>query len=482
MANMTSLKSDDLLTLEPDLGLFNSIRDVGYDVEHAIADLLDNSLAAKANIILIDIVFKGQDSYIRIEDNGEGMSRNELNFALTFGHKPTSLRDPEDLGRFGMGLKSASLSQGRRLTVATRQNGNSEYGVWDTDTVNEKGWVIKISPFDSTLRLIEPLIDSSTGTIVIIEILDKLLNECDHEKQMFYRKLERINDHLGLIFHRFISGIEGSSPKQIFYQGNQVLPIDPFSISKITINSEMKLYDDLVTVKSFILPHETKLSKTDLEKASLRDGLTQNQGFFIYRVNRLIVCGGWLNMLEFKMIEPTKLCRVMIEIPNNLDEQWGIDIKKSRAIIPNQVYTEIKNLVKNAVDNSLERYKHRSSTLKKGKTLKRTWIWSKTISSKGNQYKLNREHPLVIEILKENRDPKTIEALIKSLLDLIEINLPVSEIIADGTMHQADISDLREANKKKLESIKKELTVAYRKQGLSDVTIEKILNETDLEI
>ena len=472
----------DFIPLPPDLGMFESIRDVGYNVEHAIADLIDNSLAAEATKIIVNIVFEGKDSYIRIEDNGRGMLRSELNFAMTFGRKPGDIRNPQDLGRFGMGLKAASLSQGKRVTVLSQQNGNVEYGVWDTDTVNEKGWVIKITPFDSTLGLIEPLIDSSTGTIVIIEILDKLLNECDHEKQMFYRKLERISDHLGLIFHRFISGLEGRSPVQIIYQGNQVLPIDPFSISKITINSEMKLYADLVTVKSFILPHETKLSKRDLEKASLRDGLTQNQGFFIYRVNRLIVCGGWLNMLEFKMIEPTKLCRVMIEIPNNLDEQWGIDIKKSRAIIPNQVYTEIKNLVKNAIDNSLDRYRHRSSIVKKGIALKRTWIWSKINSSKGNQYKLNRDHPLVIEILKENRDPNMIETLMKSLLDLIEINLPVSEIIADGTMQQADITDQRESNKKKLESIKKELTVAYRKQGLSDVTIEKLLNETDLEL
>jgi hypothetical protein len=476
------MSENDFLALPPDLGMFESIRDVGYNVEHAIADLIDNSLAAEATIIIVDIVFDGKNSYIRIEDNGKGMSRSELNFALTFGRKPLDIRHPEDLGRFGMGLKAASLSQGKRVTVVSRQGANSEYGVWDTETVNKKGWVIKMSPFDSTLRLIEPQIDSSSGTILIIEILDKLLNECDHEKLMFYRKLEGINDHLGLIFHRFISGLEGKSSVQIIYQNFPVLSIDPFSISKITINSQMKLYDDLVNVKSFILPHETKLSKGELLKASLRDGLTQNQGFFIYRVNRLIVCGGWLNMQEFKMIEPTKLCRIMIEIPNNLDDQWGIDIKKSRAIIPNQVYTEIKNLVKNTVDNSLDRYRHRSSIVKKGKALKRTWIWSKTNSSKGILYKLNREHPLVNEILKEKRDSKTIDTLIRSLLDLIEINLPVSEIIADGTMHQADISDLREANKNKLESIKKELTLAYRKQGLSDVTIEKILNETDLEL
>lgn len=476
------MSENDFLALPPDLGMFESIRDVGYNVEHAIADLIDNSLAAEATKIIVDIVFEGKDSYIRIEDNGKGMTRTELNFALTFGRKPEDIRHPEDLGRFGMGLKAASLSQGKRVTVASRQGANSEYGVWDTETVNQKGWVIKMSPFDSTIRLIEPQIVTTSGTIIIIEILDKLLNECDHEKLMFYRKLERINDHLGLIFHRFISGLEGKRSVQIIYQNYPVLPIDPFCISKITINSQMQLYDDLVKVKSFILPHETKLSKGELLKASLRDGLTQNQGFFIYRVNRLIVCGGWLNMHEFKMIEPTKLCRIMIEIPNNLDDQWGIDIKKSRAMIPNQVYTEIKNLVKNTVDNSLDRYKHRSSIVKKEKALKRTWIWSKTNGSKGIQYKLNRDHPLVIEILKENIDPKTIETLMKSLMDLIEINLPVSEIIADGTMHQADISDLREANKKKLETIKKELTVAYRKQGLSDVTIEKILNETDLEL
>jgi hypothetical protein len=471
---------EDFVELPPDLGLFDSIRDVGYGVEHAIADLIDNSLAAEASEVLVNIVFDGKDSFIRLEDNGKGMSRAQLNYALTFGRKPSELRSSEDLGRFGMGLKAASLSQGRRVTVASRQSGMTEFGVWDTDSVNERGWVIKISPFDSTIGLTEPQLNSTSGSIVIVEILDKLLNECDNESDMFYSKLERVYDHLGLIFHRFITGLKGRPPVQIIYQGKTVSPVDPFSISKISINGEMKLYDDQVLVKTFILPHETKLSKSDLNKASLSDGLTQNQGFFIYRVNRLIVCGGWLNMREFKMIEPTKLCRVMIEIPNNLDEQWGIDIKKSRAIIPNQVYSEIRNLVKNANENSLDRYRHRSTSVKVKKAKDVKWIWVKIHGDNGIRYKLNRKHPLIDEILKEDRDSESVEALMKSLLDLIEINLPVSEIIADGTMHQADITDLRDSNKSKLESIKNELVDAYRKQGLSDAIIEKMINETDL--
>ena len=160
--------SGNVVYLNPDLGMFDSIRDMGYSVENAIADLIDNSLAAKSTLIYVDIVFDKDKSYIRIEDNGTGMNRTRLHEALTFGKKPKDVRDPNDLGRFGMGLKTASLSQGERLSVKTKFEGKEEIGVWDTDFVNNiaKAWAIKTLPFDSTRETFKPKIKSKSGTVM----------------------------------------------------------------------------------------------------------------------------------------------------------------------------------------------------------------------------------------------------------------------------------------------------------------------------
>jgi len=473
----------DIVYLNPDLGMFESIRDMGYSVENAIADLIDNSLAAKSTQIHVDIVFDKGNSYIRIEDNGTGMDRDRLNDALTFGKKIKSTRDSDDLGRFGLGLKTASLSQGKRLSVKTVINEKAEIGVWDTDFVNNvvQGWAIKTQPFESTTDLLKQKLICESGTIIVIEILDKLLNEKAEDSDLFYKKIDAVGDHLSLIFHRYIQGYLVKKTN-IFYQGNQLKPIDPFAFSKITIKGEGKYYNNSVVVKAYILPHESKMSKADLKKASLENGFTFNQGFYLYRTNRLIVCGGWLNMGDdMKSVEPTKLCRIMVDIPNEWDEVWGIDVKKSKAIIPNSIYSDVEKIVKNAYDSSKDRYIHRSKR-KISDTGSYSWIWEARKSVNGKVYKINRKHPLIDQIseMEEKKDFDGLKKLLFGLIDHIEINLPITEIISDGAMNQADLSDVIENNREKL----KKVTANFRKklmdQGKSEEFINNLLGDTDL--
>lgn len=474
---------EDVVLLKPDLGMFDSIRDMGYSVENAIADLIDNSLAAKSTKIYIDIVFDKDKSYIRIEDNGKGMNRARLHEALTFGKKHKAIRDSDDLGRFGMGLKTASLSQGKRLSVKTVFESKEETGVWDTDFVNNvaKDWAIKTIPFDSTVELLKQKIKEKSGTVIVIEILDKLLNEKAEDSQLFYKKIDAVGDHLSLIFHRFIKG-DIVKVADIYYQGNKLNPIDPFAFNKITVKGGSKFFNDSVKVKAYILPHESKMSPTDLKKAALENGFTFNQGFYLYRVNRLIVCGGWLNMSDdMKSVEPTKLCRIMVDIPNDLDNLWGIDVKKSKAIIPNSIFSEVEKIVRNAYESSRDRYLHRSQRKIDG-TSSFTWIWEARNSAKGKVYKINKEHPLIKQIseMEEKKDFLDLKKLLYGLIDHIEINLPITEIISDGAMNQANLSDIIEDNKERL----KKVTANFRKKlmdkGRSEEFINNLLSDSDL--
>ena len=473
---------NQLEPLPPDLGLFDSMRDIGYSVENAIADLIDNSIAANSTEINIEIVFNGIDSYIRIENNGRGMTQAQLNEALTFGKKPDQKRVDSDLGRFGLGLKSASLSQGKRLSIFSHQNTEHSCGVWDTDLVKENGWFIRKVPFASTKEIIKPRLKVKKGTVLVIEDLDKLLNETADDSDLFYEKINAVCDHLSLVFHKFIQGKDVKKIK-ITYQGAILDPIDPFDFSKIMDKGRILLYNDQVNVQSFILPHETKMSKSELKKANLEKGMTQNQGFYIYRANRLIVSGGWLNMIKFRSIEPRKLCRIMIDIPNNLDEVWGIDVKKSKASIPNKVYSEVFNLVEKSITDSESKYIYRSGA-KRPRNKENKWIWIIKNSGKGKVYEINRDHPLV-EALREtlkNSKIKENEKMIDDLIDHIENNLPISEIIADVAMESADLSDNFQEKIAKTKKIAANYKRMMMSQGISETTINDILKETDLWI
>lgn len=474
--------NSQLVQRPPHLDLFESIRDIGYSVENAIADLVDNSIAADSTEISINIEFKKINSYIRIENNGRALNQEELFDALTFGKKPRQVRDEKDLGRFGLGLKSASLSQGKRLTMYSYQNANHAVGVWDTDLVMDKGWFIRNVPFISTKELLKPKIKSKRGSILVIEDLDKLLNESADSSDLFYEKIGSVRDHLSLVFHRFIQGL-GVEKIKITYQGEILDPIDPFDFAKIVKKGDLKLFNNQVRLHSYILPHESKMSKAELKRANLEKGMTQNQGFYVYRANRLIVCGGWLNMLKFRSIEPRKLCRIMIDIPNELDEVWGIDVKKSKASIPNKVYNEVSNLVEKAISDSESKYIYRSGS-KRPSNKGVSWIWIVKNSLKGKVYKINKQHPLVesiIELLKIS-SIKGSEHLVLDLIEHIENNLPVTEIIADIAMEKADISE----NSKEKTARTKRIATNYRKimisKGMSENTINEILKNTDLWI
>lgn len=477
------VREDDLRENPPDLGMFDSIRDIGYSVENAIADLLDNSISANAKNIIIDIKYDKDNSYIRIEDDGDGMDETRLYDALTFGKKVGLARFQNDLGRFGLGLKSASLSQGKRLTVSSRIQDQSTIGVWDTDLVNyRQKWVILTKPFGSTVHLLQPKLDDRSGTILVIEILDKLLNEKSESSELFYEKIRAVKEHLSLVFHRYLQAT-GDSRIKLVYQGSPLIPINPFEFPRISIKGKVKLLNNLVTVQSFILPHETKMSKADIKKANLEKGMTLNQGFYIYRANRLIVAGGWLNMSALRSIEPTKLCRIMIDIPNSLDELWGIDVKKSKALIPNEIYKDVETIVRNALRESENRYKHRSFAGNNPRP-ESTYIWFIRNTPRGKVYTINRAHPLILLLHKfaDSIGKKEVISILEGLLKHIENNLPIMEIISDGALQIADISDKHEEIKVKTQKIAETYKTQMNLLGFSDNTINEILKKTDLFI
>ena len=183
--------------------LLMSLRSVGYTEETAIADILDNSISADATEIRIS--FNWDDESIVIADNGTGMTEEELVSNMRIGSAdPGDIRSKKDLGRFGMGLKTAAFALGKRLTVITKANGQYANAAWDLDDVLRIGWNLIVQNEESLEQYYSLLQDQ--GTVVIIEKLDRMIDPRNKQKseRKFYSTIRKTEEHLGLTFHRFI--------------------------------------------------------------------------------------------------------------------------------------------------------------------------------------------------------------------------------------------------------------------------------------
>ena len=187
----------------------NAYRSFGYNLSTAVADIIDNSVSAGADKIFLEYEWKGKDTYLSILDNGVGMNKDELVLAMTPGSKdPAEERSANDLGRFGMGLKTASFSQCRKLTVISKKTGYSVIKrCWNLDFINSiNSWILL--DFVSNEKFIQKVDAQKSGTLVLWESLDRLVGdvseENDHVEKALRREMITVRNHLALVFHRFI--------------------------------------------------------------------------------------------------------------------------------------------------------------------------------------------------------------------------------------------------------------------------------------
>lgn len=329
--------------------LIESTRSIGYSLEAAVADIIDNSIAAKAQKIDL-FFFPVDDAYIAILDDGSGMSEVELNSAMQYGSKsPVVEREADDLGRFGLGLKTASLSQCRCLTVITKQGNELNGRRWDLDHIAQaESWSLIVLDEEEIDKAphIEELRKCTSGTLVVWQNLDRLKDgEIDFESELG-RKIDVVREHLALVYHRYLSGEKGISKIGIYINNNPVIKKDPFLAER----SNQVMDDEILTIRGskirvrpYILPHISALSKAEIADLGGEDGLRSQQGFYVYRNKRLLVWGDWFRLM--RKGDLSKLARIQVDIPNTLDDLWTLDIKKSVAIPPTEVRKNLRKII-----------------------------------------------------------------------------------------------------------------------------------------
>lgn len=408
-----------------------SMRSMGYSLGAALADLIDNSISAKTR--RIDIEFRPFDApHVAIIDDGEGMLPEELDEAMRHGSQsPLDLRGSSDLGRFGLGLKTASLSQCKRMTVITLCDGILSARCWDMDLVHQRrGWVLLVlEPAEiGVLPYVDRLHEFGHGTIVLWQSLDRLLaGEVDPESGLA-TKMDEAREHLALVFHRYLNGEPGLRRLSIAVNGTPIDAVDPFlSDHPLT----QKLEDDYfriegcsVKVKAFILPHPGRLAPPDAARAGGRDGLRAQQGFYVYRQKRLIIWGTWFRLA--KKDELSRLARVRVDIPNKLDHLWTLDIRKSVAHPPEAVRIQLRRTIELIRERSRITHDNRGRAERRG-PIEHAWV---RIFARGTvRYDINREH-CAVRLLSEELDTAKRRQL-DSVLRVLETSFPVESLFVD---------------------------------------------------
>lgn len=409
-----------------------------YDLAAALADLIDNSIKAKASKIDIAFIPSANDVVVRIRDNGEGMDNQTLTNAMRpASSNPEAIRDPNDLGRFGWGLKSASLSQARVLTVVSWQSEKFTAARWDIDNIED--WGMDLFEDSDAQEFLDVPAFTKSGTEVIWSNTDRLVENQSIESVI--DSLSSLISHaikkLSLVFHRYLSGETGRK-LSIKVNGNELKPVDPFLVSHDatqTLDAEIIEMTEggKIIVQPYVLPHFSKLTVEIQEELGGAEGMIRNQGFYVYRNKRLIIHGTWFRLVPHTDL--TQLTRVKVDLPNSMDANWRITVDKSDAQLPGALKKRLQGVVRNFNKRSVKVHRNKGVSLDRENIQA---IWKRIVKNGQVKYLINREHPLLSEFLCNDEFGDKFNSVVKMLEAYFPTDMFLKDSAAGITQHSID--------------------------------------------
>jgi hypothetical protein len=303
--------------------------------------------------------------------------------------------------------------------------------MWDLDRVaRTDDWTLQLFDDASGIHRIEEL--DANGTLVLWENVDRIVGTLEgaNAEETFTNRLSAASDHLSLVFHRFLKheGAHGAIELNVNYR--KLEPVDPFysnhpQTRRQPSSPEVFEYNGKqIQVQGYTLPHYSKLSRTEWEKNEGLLGYLRSQGFYVYRERRLIIWGTWFGLV--KASELTKLSRVRVDITNDQDADWKIDVKKASAQPPPQVRRRLREMVQHLTQVSRTRY---TRAPKKLASELRVSLWERTLQDDNFRYLINHKHPLISRFT-EALSPDLLDSWIK-LSTLLSTSLPLDTILGD---------------------------------------------------
>lgn len=415
--------------------MLESLRGLGYSTATALADIVDNSISAGARTVHVDFAWDGPKSRIAILDNGCGMDDTELESAMRLGDKnPLDVRDANDLGRFGMGLKTASFSQCRRLTVASVKNGTASCLRWDLAELAanpDSDWLLFEGPAAGSHPYLAGLEGKNAGTLVLWELLDRVVTS-GYTSNDFHDLIDNVQAHLAMVFHRLLQGAR----LRLLLNGCAVTPWDPFMSGHPAkpwtspVTNHATDYG-IVSVQCHVLPHRDKLTAAESDTNGGPAGWTAQQGFYVYRNERLLVAGGWLglgNARAWNREEAHRLARIRLDIPNTADADWKIDVRKATARPPVSLRSWLLALAENTREKARHVFAYRGTPAPAQGHMPVEQAWRIERIKTGMRYRIDETHACVAAVL---ANAGTLGPLVRAMLRVIEETVPVQRIWLD---------------------------------------------------
>lgn len=426
------MKIKETFDITPDTSVMNILGSSGYSLETAIADIIDNSIYAQAHNIYVDFEFNGPNTIIKIIDDGIGMNLEKLKNACIIGYDYfNNKRESSDLGKFSTGLKSASKAVASKLIIQSVTDETNTV-LLDFDNMNKVGWKCNLVELD------EKYITSKTGTAIIWQkIKDTFLTK---DNESFNKTIDSVVTHLQHTFNDFIK-----ERTNIWINHSYKLDgWDPFCLNMdgtMIIEDTKKPYlNDEIAVKTYILPPYNNLNQND-KNYMKGNGLSEQQGFYIYRNKRLIYEGGWLNIEGFSISNKYDYARIRVDISSKLDDAFSTNYMKDKINIPEELKNFFRNIANKARTNSLKNFNFMKAPklynpVKKDKIP----VWNTKMSNNGVILSINDKHPIIQNICKKLNDKEK-----KKLFDILSKNIPSSEISRSGMSYkQNECNDLKE--------------------------------------
>lgn len=434
----------------PEAGkLMGSMRSFGYSFETAIADIIDNSVSADSHEIHLFFPTDANNCYVAILDDGYGMSKDTLFTAMRYGSSACEDdRDENDLGRFGLGMKSASLSQCRILTVISKNSNKISAYRWDYNLIQGQGkWLLQDLTKDeiSVMPHFEELNVQEQGTLVVwqdFDLIEKSSNGLVFTTLREY--MANIIVYVGLIFHRFISANKKEDRISIFVNKHKVEALDPFleNHNRTTKRKEIDIaiedkngIERHILAQPFILPFYKDLEDKDIKKLGGAENMRIKQGFYIYRNKRLIIWGTWYGL---QRTELTKNARIRVDIPNSLDDIWSIDVKKQNATIPPMIQRRLRRAVEEAMNISIRQQTHRGRITNIDDNINYTWNRLEGRDENHYFYEINRETAL-FKFVKSKFNESDFN-YVEMLIDEIEKGVPFHQMYIDSANNSIEES------------------------------------------
>jgi hypothetical protein len=418
--------------------MMEALRGLGYSTAAALADIVDNSVSAGALEVRIEFAWDGQRSRVSVLDDGRGMDDAGLESAMRLGDRsPLDERAPDDLGRFGMGLKTASFSQCRRLTVASVMKGGVPCCLrWDLDAIAARpddGWLLFEGAAEGSEGFLAPLSGAVSGTMVLWERLDRIVTT-GYTADDFADLIDDVERRLAMVFHRMLQGPRAGL--RLLLNGRAVAPWDPFMSGHPSKPwdspvARVATASGTVEVECHVLPHRDRLTPAEHEAAGGPEGWTAQQGFYVYRNGRLLLAGGWLGLGQGKAWnreEAQRLARIRLDIPNTADADWKIDIRKSIARPPVSLRPWLTKLAEDTRERARKVFAYRGTPAPGpgGAPVEQAWHAERFAS--GMRYRIDGKHPAVAAVL-DGAGP--LLPLVKAMLRVVEETVPVQRIWLD---------------------------------------------------